>query len=130
MNRFPRPHVFMGDFNEEPNSVAYKVLVGQQSLAGWKGTFEVAFGASEAIVQRVVLVFLFAGHFLDSCAELSAEDGWTFTTLQKKPKKRIDFVLTSDDIRQAQCSVLAEDESASQTPASDHRPVIVEIKLK
>jgi hypothetical protein len=85
------------------------------------------------------------GNFKDAWREansdLSDEDGWTFTTLKPKPKKRIDFVLyrTLGDSKRnvtgeylnmnlLDCQVIENDEYM-QVP-SDHRGLVAKFSLE
>jgi endonuclease/exonuclease/phosphatase family metal-dependent hydrolase len=53
---------------------------------------------------------------------------WTFTTLHKMPKKRIDMVLVSPNVHVQQAFVGDSKEFTElDTPPSDHRPVVVDL---
>lgn len=95
---FGTPVVMVGDYNSEPNEVPQLYLKGEIPLAG-----------------RHV-------RFVDAHAQYPE---WTYTTLQRSPKKRIDFIFVSRSLCVLSASVVPDELSASARPASDHRALIV-----
>jgi endonuclease/exonuclease/phosphatase family metal-dependent hydrolase len=74
MNQFPAPQIYVGDFNDEPDSWILHFLTGSESTEdGLKGNFK------------------------DAWVEIRDKEGLTekegFTFLSNNPTKRIDFIL-------------------------------------
>eukprot|EP01118_Nematostelium_gracile_P012760 TRINITY_DN4710_c0_g1_i1.p1 TRINITY_DN4710_c0_g1~~TRINITY_DN4710_c0_g1_i1.p1 ORF type:complete len:440 (-),score=93.77 TRINITY_DN4710_c0_g1_i1:64-1281(-) len=93
--------IFVGDFNEEPNSEGVDFLTGKLKIDG------------------------ISGDFTDGWLKLKGEDireSWTYTTLDTSPKKRIDFVLyRGDDLSMKDIEVIQNDDDDIQP--SDHRGI-------
>jgi len=107
-NLHSRPQILVGDFNDEPESEMLHFLLGKLELDGAIGDWKDA--------------------WLHVHGPLKEKDGWTFTTLQQSPKKRIDFVLYRGDM-QANDAKVVENSAHFATQPSDHRGLVVDFLL-
>jgi len=107
---YPQPAIIVGDFNTEPNTPEIQFLQGKIELAGFKPNFKDAF---DHLVKRMNL---------DNDEE-KLEIGWTYTTLTKEPKKRIDFIFYSPtlEVVDFECD---DNYVNEKVIASDHRPIL------
>lgn len=70
----------MGDFNDVEDGDVLQFLQGKLRLGGITGNFKEALSSYQLQQPNKIKI--------DSTA-----DFWTYTTLEKAPKKRIDFIL-------------------------------------
>jgi len=71
---YPQPSIIVGDFNTEPETPEIQFLQGQIELGGLKPNYKDAF---DYLVNKF--------HLFSN--EEKLEQGWTYTTLTKEPKK-------------------------------------------
>eukprot|EP01116_Phalansterium_solitarium_P015515 TRINITY_DN3432_c0_g1_i2.p1 TRINITY_DN3432_c0_g1~~TRINITY_DN3432_c0_g1_i2.p1 ORF type:complete len:463 (-),score=186.22 TRINITY_DN3432_c0_g1_i2:231-1619(-) len=104
-DRYPGPQVFVGDFNMNPDGEALLFLRGERQLDGLSGNFRDA--------------------WLELHPESAADvaHGWTYTTLQDEPKKRIDFVMYRGGLRVTHMHVI-DNANATGLMPSDHRGLV------
>ncbi len=105
MNNYSLPQIIVGDFNDIPAGEVVQFLTGNKKLDGKSGNFK------------------------DAWKQLHGEDihkGWTYTTLQEEPKKRIDFVLyRGDDLILRDIQIIQNVELNTQP--SDHRGLYADL---
>uniref|UniRef100_A0A6B2L8B9 Endonuclease/exonuclease/phosphatase domain-containing protein n=1 Tax=Arcella intermedia TaxID=1963864 RepID=A0A6B2L8B9_9EUKA len=117
MQSFPKPSLLVGDFNTEPDTPEIHFLKGHHSLGGFHSTLRDAF---DHVVHR-------EGLEGDEEAQLAA--GWTYTTLTREPKKRIDFVFYSPPL-EVTSFLLDNAYQAGDVVASDHRPIVATFRIR
>ena len=103
------PIVLTGDLNAQlSESKGLKFLIGKESISGVKGFLADAFDRRQP-----------------------GKSTWTYTTLQKSPKKRIDFIFYDPLQSEVTDYYVIENKFAADLPQpSDHRPIVARLKLK
>ncbi|EAL72130.1 hypothetical protein DDB_G0269560 [Dictyostelium discoideum AX4] len=118
INSFKKPHLFMGDFNLEPNENAIQFLLGNYDINNYYKDnnnnnnnlidtwVEFSNHPNQKNEKNRQLQFLKDNEGVvsivgiedtDRCKETDLVNGFTFPTLYSKPSKRIDFLLRSND---------------------------------
>jgi endonuclease/exonuclease/phosphatase family metal-dependent hydrolase len=113
------PVILMGDLNAEiSTSNGLKYLLGEKTIAASTGFLSDSF---DWITSSTNLT-------PTEKSKLETETHWTFTTLHKKPKKRIDFIFHSLDHTAVEQYASFEIASKNRTiQSSDHRPIMVRL---
>jgi endonuclease/exonuclease/phosphatase family metal-dependent hydrolase len=130
MRQFPAPRVLLTDFNANADSEAMRQLLADPTLAlqdAWRCR------RSSLLQQCAKTNVAVDGDDSDNDSHAAR---WTFTTLEKSPKKRIDFVLFGNggggiDEPAARPSLVLNDRrlSSGNETASDHRALYAEFRL-
>ena len=124
MNRFPPPHVLLGDMNAEPDTPAMRFLAGAGQMDGYMapGYFD-AYLALHPEPRP-------ARAYEDE--DVPRDWGLTFSTLEPQLAKRIDYAflrLEGTPLRLQDVYLVPNATCTSPSPASDHLGLVVRLSL-